>query len=101
MQNPAYSSLRHRKRMLGLQIARFVPRPPPPCASMAVVPKVKAKQRFNAHPVLRQARACARHTQQHSTVHDSSHAGNSNVSRGRTSHQNKQHRVAMRGTTVL
>ena len=37
-------------------------RPPPPCASTAAVPKVRSKRRFNAHPVLRQGRACARHT---------------------------------------
>ena len=30
---------------------------PPPCASTAAVPKVQAKQRFNAHPALRQGRA--------------------------------------------
>ena len=35
---------------------------PLPCASMAAVPKLQAKQQFNANPVLRQARACARHT---------------------------------------
>ena len=33
--------------------------PPPPCASTAAVPKVQAKQRFKAHPVFREARACA------------------------------------------
>ena len=32
--------------------------PPPPCTSTAAVPKNQAKQRFNAHPVLRQDRAC-------------------------------------------
>ena len=26
--------------------------PPPPCASMAAVPKVRSKRQFNAHPVL-------------------------------------------------
>ena len=36
--------------------------PPPPCASTAAVPKNQAKQRFNAHPVLRQACACVWHT---------------------------------------
>ena len=33
--------------------------PPPPCASTAAVPEVRPKRRFNAHPVLRQGRACA------------------------------------------
>ena len=33
--------------------------PPPPCASTAVVPQVRPKRRFNAHPVLGQGRACA------------------------------------------
>ena len=32
---------------------------PPPCASTAAVPEVRPKRRFNAHPVLRQGRACA------------------------------------------
>ena len=73
------------------------PPPPPPRASTAAVPKVQAKHRFNAHPVLRQARACTRHTQQQSTVHDR-HAGNSNVRHGRKSHQNKEHGVAMCAT---
>ena len=36
--------------------------PPPPCASTATVPEVTSKWRFNAHPVLRQGRARARHT---------------------------------------
>ena len=36
--------------------------PPPPCASTAAVPKNQAKQRFNAHPVLRQDHACMWHT---------------------------------------
>ena len=36
--------------------------PLPPCASTAAVPEVRPKRRFNAHPVLRQGRACARHT---------------------------------------
>ena len=40
--------------------------PTPPCKSTAAVPKPPAKQRFNAHPVLRQAGACAPHTQQQS-----------------------------------
>ena len=35
------------------------PYPPPPCASTAAVPEVRPKRRFNAHPVLRQGRACA------------------------------------------
>ena len=41
---------------------RGIPRPPPPCASTATVPKNQAKQRFNAHPVLRQDCACVWHT---------------------------------------
>ena len=36
--------------------------PPPPCATTAAVPKNQAKQRFNAHPVLRQDHACMWHT---------------------------------------
>ena len=32
---------------------------PPPCASTATVPEVRSKRGFNAHPVLRQGRACA------------------------------------------
>ena len=36
--------------------------PPPLCASTGAVPKNRAKQRFNAHPVLRQDRACVWHT---------------------------------------
>jgi len=49
------------KRHLPLLDGPSSPRtPPPPCASTAAVPKTQAKQRFNAHPVLRQSRACAR-----------------------------------------
>ena len=33
---------------------------PPPCAGTAAVPNHQANQRFNAQPVLRQGRACAR-----------------------------------------
>ena len=62
---------------------------PPPCASTAAVPKVQAKQGFDAHPVLRPARACARHTRQQKTVRDS-HAGSSTVGQGRESHPNRQ-----------
>ena len=44
---------------------------PPACASTAAVPKNQAKQRFNAHPVLRQDHACVWHTswQTHMTAH--------------------------------
>ena len=53
-----------------LYIYKYSPPPPPPCASTAAVPKVQAKQRCNAHPMLRQAHACTQHTQQQSTVCD-------------------------------
>ena len=76
------------------------PSPPPPCASTAAVPKGQAKQRFNAHPVLRQAHARARHTRQQSAVRDS-HAGSGNVGRGRTSPPTKPHGAVMCGTLSL
>ena len=47
--------LRHLRRALRCT-------PPSPCASTATVPKNQAKQRFNAHPVLRQDRAYVWHT---------------------------------------
>ena len=52
----AYNILHHTTTSPTTQVVGYTP---PPCASMAAVPKVQAKQRFNAHPVLRQSHACA------------------------------------------
>ena len=71
------------------------PPPPAPCARTAAVPKVQANQRPNAHPRALDKPRFARDT--HDPLRDSE-AGNSDVSRGRKSHQNRPHGVVMCGT---
>ena len=83
----------------GTTVGHPLPRGYPPSLRNGKLRSLQAKPLFNAHHVLRQARACVRHARQQSTERDS-HAGNSNVSHGRKPHPTKPHGAAMCGTML-